>query len=184
VSAFHIIFFLLGSLVIVAISWKSLKNHASHGFYRFFAFELLLLMIVIISPIWFEDPFSPYQQLSWVFLVASLMLVVHSTTLLIVMGSPQDSRSNSPNLAFENTTRLVIVGVFRFIRHPMYTSVILLNLGVFLKGPSPITAGLGLMVTIFLYVAARVEEKENIGYFGSEYSSYMEKTKMFIPFLL
>jgi protein-S-isoprenylcysteine O-methyltransferase Ste14 len=183
VSVSAIVFFLLGSLAIGVVSWKSLKNPASHGFYRFFAFELLLLMIVIISPVWFDDLFSPYQQISWLLFAASLMLIVHSTTLLIVMGLPRNARSGSPNIAFENTTRLVAVGIFHFIRHPMYTSVILLNLGVFLKGPSLITAGLGFIATVFIYVAARVEEKENIKYFGEEYSSYMKRTKMFIPFI-
>jgi len=183
VSTVNIIYFLLGSLVIGAMSWKSLKNPASHGFYRFFAFEVLLLLIIIAAPDWFKDPFSLNQQMSWFILIISLMLIVHSTTLLIVMGLPQNSRPGSPNLAFENTTQLVIVGIFRFIRHPMYTSVILLNFGVFLKSPSLVTAGLGLVATILLYIVARVEEKENVGYFGSEYLNYMKKTKMFIPFL-
>ena len=181
--AINIVFFLLGTLVIGSISWKSLKNPASHGFYRFFSFELLLLMVVIVAPDWFKDPFSCNQQISWLILIISLMLIVHSTTLLIVMGLPQNSRPESPNLAFENTTRLVIVGIFRFIRHPMYTSVLLLNFGVFLKSPSLVTAGLGIMAAIFLYLAARVEEKENLEYFGDEYSNYMKKTRMFIPFL-
>jgi protein-S-isoprenylcysteine O-methyltransferase Ste14 len=183
VSAVNIISFLLGSLVIGAVSWKSLGKPASHGFYRFFAFELLLLLIIIVAPDWFADPLSPYQQISWFVLIISLMLIVHSTTLLIVVGLPRGSRPGSPNLPFENTTRMVIAGIFHFIRHPMYTSVILLNLGVFLKSPSRVTAGIGFMATVFLYLAARVEEKGNVAYFGSEYLNYMKKTKMFIPFL-
>ena len=184
-STVNIIYFLLGSLVIGVMSWKSLKNPSSHGFYRFFAFELLLLLIIVVSPDWFEDTFSLNQQMSWLILIISLMLIVHSTTLLIVMGLPQNSRpgTGSPNLAFENTTQLVVVGIFRFIRHPMYASVVLLTFGIFLKSPSFVTAGLGLVATIFLYIAARVEEKENVAYFGNEYLNYMKKTKMFIPFL-
>ena len=78
---------------------------------------------------------------------------------------------------------LVVVGIFRFIRHPMYMSVIFLTFGVLLKSPFSVTIGLGFMVVVFLYVAARVEEKENIAYFGEEYLNYMKKTKMFIPFI-
>ena len=175
--------FLLGTIILIIISRKSLKNHASHGFYRFFAFELMLIMVIIIAPVWSEDPFSLQQQISWSFSLASLMLIIHSITLLLVMGLPQNSRPESSNLAFENTTRLVVVGVFRFIRHPMYMSIILLNLGILLKAPTYVTVGLGFMVVVFLYIAARVEEKENIAYFGEEYLNYMKKTKMFIPFI-
>lgn len=36
--------------------------------------------------------------------------------------------------------------------------------------------------TGFLLATAKVEEAENIGYFGTAYRAYMKRTKMFIPF--
>ena len=33
--------FLIASVAIVRLSWRSLKDWRAHGFYRFFAFELL-----------------------------------------------------------------------------------------------------------------------------------------------
>jgi protein-S-isoprenylcysteine O-methyltransferase Ste14 len=44
-------------------------------------------------------------------------------------------------------------------------------------------AGLALICTGFLVATARVEEGENIRYFGDEYVDYMKHSKMFVPFV-
>jgi len=179
----EIISILLGSAFITAVSWRSLNKPRSHGFYRFFAFEFLLVMLVLNAPSWFDAPFSLHQQVSWVLLIASLALIIHSLDLILILGLPEGSVPNSPNLPFENTTRLVVVGTYRFIRHPMYASVILLAWGIAMKAPSARSLCLSLIIMVFLYAAARVEERENIGRFGEEYRQYMKKSRMFIPFL-
>jgi protein-S-isoprenylcysteine O-methyltransferase Ste14 len=37
---------------------------------------------------------------------------------------------------------------------------------------------------LFLVATARVEEAENLRFFGEEYQEYMKRTKMFVPYLL
>ena len=178
-----ILFILLGSAVITAVSRRSLTNPRSHGFYRFFAFEALLVMVVLNAPVWFDDPLALHQQVSWFFMIASLILVIHGLDLILILGLPEGSLPDSPNLPFENTTRLVVVGAYRFIRHPMYASVILLTWGVAMKAPTVRSLCLSLVIMVFLYVTARVEERENIERFGEQYRQYMKKSRMFIPFI-
>jgi len=178
-----IIFILLGSVMIAAVSRRSLKTPRSHGFYRFFAFEILLVMFVLNAPVWFDAPLSPHQQVSWIFMIASLILIIHSLDLIFILGLPEGSLPKSPNLPFENTTHLVVVGAYRFIRHPMYASVILLTWGVAMKAPSVRSLCLSVVIVVLLYVTARVEERENIARFGEEYRQYMKKSRMFIPFV-
>jgi protein-S-isoprenylcysteine O-methyltransferase Ste14 len=84
----------------------------------------------------------------------------------------------------ENTRRLVEVGVYRYIRHPLYASLILFGWGVFFKGVDLLSIALVSMATVLWFLTARYEERFNIDRFGEEYSQYMERTKMFIPFLL
>ncbi|MGA3084269.1 MAG: hypothetical protein ABSE95_05690 [Thermodesulfobacteriota bacterium] len=62
------IIFAVVSLGIIFISWKSLARPRSHGFYRFFAFELLLILFLINVNYWFENRFSLLQLISWFFL--------------------------------------------------------------------------------------------------------------------
>jgi len=40
-----------------------------------------------------------------------------------------------------------------------------------------------MITTILLVITARIEEKENIVYFGEPYREYMRATKMFLPFI-
>lgn len=178
-----LVLFLIGSVVIAVISRKSLKDPHCHGFYRFFAFEFLLILVILNVPFWFDNPFAWNQTISWLLLLCSLMLIIHSTDLIFILGLSEGAVPHSPNLAFENTTRLLKVGAFRFIRHPMYMSVILLAWGVAMKAPSLQSLCLALMVTVFLFATGKVEERENIERFGEEYRRYMKQTRMFVPFL-
>jgi len=42
----YLIAFTLLSIPTVIISWKSLRNIGSHGFYRFFCWESILILLV------------------------------------------------------------------------------------------------------------------------------------------
>ena len=88
------------------------------------------------------------------------------------------------NLFFENTVNVVEEGLYRYVRHPMYSSLLFLGWGAFLKHITPLTFCLVLFVTGLLIAAARVEERENVSFFGSAYAEYMKRTKMFVPWLL
>ena len=86
--------------------------------------------------------------------------------------------------AFEKTTKLVTSGVYRYIRHPMYCSLLLLNWGAFFKSPTWIGTLLASGATFFLIATAKADEKECTRFFGVEYQDYTKDSKMFIPFIL
>jgi len=167
--------FVICSLGLICLSRRSLFQPRSHGFARFFAFEAALGLVVVNAPVWFFEPFAVRQIFSWSLLLGSIILVIHGVHLLRIIGKPRGS--------FENTTELVVVGAYRYIRHPMYSSLLLLGMGAFLKDPT-LLAGILLMVLILaLIVTARVEESENTHHFGVAYKQYIQRTKMFIPYI-
>jgi protein-S-isoprenylcysteine O-methyltransferase Ste14 len=178
------IVFVVVSLGIIFVSWKSLPKPRSHGFYRFFAFELLLILILNQIGYWIEDPFSIFQLISWVLLSASLILAVHGFYLLRVIGKPQGTVQGSADLGFENTANLVTIGAYKYIRHPLYASLLLIDWGTFFKHPTWWSGTLALGISVSLIAAAMAEEKENRDRFGDEYSGYQKNSKMFIPWLL
>jgi protein-S-isoprenylcysteine O-methyltransferase Ste14 len=179
-----LIIFIGGSAGIVYVSWASLAALRSHGFYRFFAWELLLVLFLLNLDGWFRDPFSPHQFVSWVLLILSAFLVLHSVHLLRRTGKPDPRRDDTPMLGPEKTTALVSEGAYRYIRHPMYSSLLLLGWGIFFKDPSWPGLALAGAVSILLITTAKIEEAENQRFFGRAYQDYMGRTKMFIPFLL
>jgi len=164
--------FLILSVVLLAFT---LRRPYSHRFYRFFAFESLLALILLNTDSWFRDPFSSLLLVSWLFLAGSLVLALHGFRLLRRLGAPERD--------IEDTTQLVTSGAYRYIRHPLYCSLVLLGVGALLKEPSLFGLLLFALLSIFVYATARVEERDNVVRFGSAYQEYMEETKMFIPYL-
>ena len=81
------------------------------------------------------------------------------------------------------TTQLVTVRLYQYIRHPMYSSLLFLTWGAFFKSPSWIGSILALGASLFMVLTAKVEERENSQYFGDDYQAYVQKTKMFIPYV-
>jgi protein-S-isoprenylcysteine O-methyltransferase Ste14 len=179
----HWLIFFVGSAGIIYFSRHSLLERRSHGFYRIFAFEAILGLILLNVVEWFRDPFSIRQIISWVLLFTSTLLAIHGFSLLQQIGKPDDTINDATRLGIEKTTRLVTTGAYRHIRHPLYASLLIFALGAFLKHPT-LPAGLLLSAAIIaLYLTARQEEKENLQNFGLEYAGYMQHTKMFIPWL-
>jgi len=83
----------------------------------------------------------------------------------------------------EETTRLIRTGLYRYIRHPLYLSLILGGFGVMMKDPGWLRIILSGINFISVFLTARIEEKEMIRKFGREYAAYMNESKMFFPFL-
>ena len=84
---------------------------------------------------------------------------------------------------FEKTTRLVETGIYKYIRHPLYGSLIFLTWGIFFKNMNFVLFMFSFHATIFFFFTIRKEEKENIAYFGDNYKSYIKRSKMIIPFI-
>ena len=78
---------------------------------------------------------------------------------------------------------LITTGPYRLIRHPMYTSVIIMMLGVLISTPTLLEASLFLLLILTLYLKGRREERLWCGH-DEEYLVYRERTKLFIPYVL
>ena len=79
--------------------------------------------------------------------------------------------------------RLIMTGPYRLIRHPMYSSVITMMLGIVISTPTWPELAMLIMLIIVLYLKARREERLWCGH-NPGYLSYKKRTKLFIPFLL
>jgi protein-S-isoprenylcysteine O-methyltransferase Ste14 len=179
----RLILFVILSAGLVYISWAPLKHPRSHGFWRFWAWELILVLFLLNLPHWFRYPFSPLQLASWIFLFISAFLVLHAVVILRRHGQPSTERGEEPLIAFEKTTQLVTRGLYGYIRHPMYSSLLFLAWGIFLKDPGWASGVLMAAATAFLIFTARADEAECTRFFGPPYLEYKKRTRMFIPWL-
>ena len=180
----NLIIFWFISVPIVLLSWRTLLLPGSHGFYRFFSWECIIWLFAFNYESWFKDPFSFLQILSWLLLFLSVYLVVAGLILLQKKGKPDGNRKEDSLYPFEKTSVLIDSGIFKYIRHPLYSSLIFLTWGIFLKNPGFHLMFVAFISTAFLYLTARSDEKECLKFFGKEYEEYMKRSKMFIPFLI
>jgi protein-S-isoprenylcysteine O-methyltransferase Ste14 len=91
-------------------------------------------------------------------------------------------KSFSANVAIRARQRLNVSGVFRWMRHPSYTGMMLIFLGMGLATRNWL--GLGIIVVLpaaALLYRIHVEEAALTGAFGEEYVEYSQRTKRLIP---
>ena len=168
---------LTGSLALLWGSRRALVRPRSHGFARFFAAELILLLLVRN-----RNPVGD-QTIAQILLALSLALLVLGFMALRAHGRPGNVRGDEALFGFERTTTLVTGSIFRFIRHPMYASLLTLAWAFFFRDPSPAAFGLAAAASVLLDVTARADERECLAYFGEAYAEYMRRTRRFVPYV-
>lgn len=171
----RIIILIAATIFLLAVTLVAHKARRPWAWARFLTFELCVILILLNAPVWFHNPFSPLQLISWLLLAISIFLALAGFILLQSRGKPDGH--------FERTTRLVATGTYKYIRHPMYASLFFISWGAFLKDMTLLTVLIVLASTAAALATARIEEKDCLIKFGEEYRAYMEKTKRFIPFV-
>lgn len=166
-----------GTVILVFLSWLiSIRDKRFHGIARVFSFESIFILFLLNWRLWFRDPLSWNQIIAWILLFSSIYPVVAGYILLKRKGKSEKS--------LENTTILIKSGIYHYIRHPLYCSLLLLGTGIMFKDPGTLQLIAGAVNIIALFFTAKIEEKEMQVRFGDQYVDYMKETKMFIPYLI
>ena len=118
--------------------------------------------------------------------IAILGVVALCGALLLFYRSHADLGKNwSISLQIRNEHRLVTTGIYRFIRHPMYSSFFLLAVAQLMLLPNWFAGATGLIGVGMLYAfRIRQEERMMMERFGAEYRDYIAHTARLIPWLV
>jgi protein-S-isoprenylcysteine O-methyltransferase Ste14 len=103
--------------------------------------------------------------------------------LLLFRRAHADLGTNwSITLEIRQGHRLVTGGVYRHVRHPMYSSLLLYGIGQWLALPNHV-AGPSYFVPILLLTAHRITSEERMmrERFGEQYAAYAGTTKRLLP---
>jgi protein-S-isoprenylcysteine O-methyltransferase Ste14 len=134
----------------------------------------LYLMVVLPNKVLYQVP-SPwsYPMLAGQGISALLLLVaVLQTDVLSFVGLRQ-------LVAEEKPARLVVHGLYRLVRHPLYT----FSLAILWFSPSVSLNSFVVYVSFTLYILVGIyfEERKLLREFGEEYARYRTVTPMLIP---
>lgn len=81
-----------------------------------------------------------------------------------------------------STAELIQSGVFKFIRHPMYSAHLIWGIAQTLMFPNILAGPMALvLIIITLFIRTPREEQLLLREFGDDYAAYMQKTGRFLP---
>lgn len=148
--------------------------------------RLLLLIGIMFLPLMYAMfswlNFANYSLPVW---VNGLGIPILILSLWLFWRSHHDLGKNwSSTLQIREGHTLITNGVYQNIRHPMYTSVLLLCIAQILLLSNWIVGLSGLISFSIAYVA-RVEQEEQmlLNKFGDDYEAYRLRTKRLVPYL-
>ena len=179
-----VIFFCILSLPLLTLSWRTLFSLKNHGLYRLVVWECILWLSIQNYRYLIVEKFDLQQLISSALMIASLVFVLSAVFIMRKKGRVSKQRRDHTLFGFEKTTVLIESGIFKHVRHPMYSSLLFLAWGILLRNIEVTLLIIALIATCSCLFAALMEEKENIEYFGERYRHYMLKTKMFIPYVI
>ena len=163
--------------------WAIVMHRAADPFQQFVgrAFGLALLGVALWTgayAVWgpqslhvVEAP-AALERLGWALFAISLLLVV---TAQATMGV-------SWRIGIDNRrTELVALGIYRWVRHPIYTGMMGLLLALVLLAPSPWTLLALPLVALPIGVQARLEEIHLERLHGDAWRAYAARSGRFLP---
>ena len=102
-------------------------------------------------------------------ILSLLGLIIIIISSIIILLAIKDLGSNlSPFPSPKTNGRLITSGIYRFIRHPMYYSLILISLGVFIVNSSFYYLCLTISLTLVIKFKITLEEK----YLKNKFKNY------------
>ena len=125
---------------------------------------------------------ADYAVRPWA-IVAGIVIFIFG--LWIFRRSHKDlGRNWSVTLEIREKHKLVTGGLYRFIRHPMYASFLLIALAQAFLLPNWVAGLSGLVgLAVLFFMRVDVEERMMLDTFGEEYRVYSGKTKRIVPYI-
>ena len=162
----------------------SAKKHKGHphlsGEHPFGDAGKLIFFIVFLG-IWITDSFvfhySTFLQQS----VPAFVRVAVASPILIVAWVLARRGMKAVFGTPRTKPEVINTGVFRLVRHPIYTAALMLYLGCILMTLSLASAALWLLIIAFYIYLCRYEEDILAEEFGDDYLKYKKKTGMLFP---
>ena len=148
--------------------------------YNFIA--AVTLLPILLLPILFPDREIYVIPFPWVILTLAVQVLA---VFVLIAGLRQTGLSVFLGLRQlllpEDTTppRLVINGLYRYVRHPLYTAGLLIIWLLPVLSWNLLALNLGL--TAYIFIGAHFEEQKLLLEFGEAYAVYRDHTPMLIP---
>jgi len=141
--------------------------------WAFVAGQVVLLVALVLLPGRDDWP-TP----SWVWTVGQVLVV--AGFVLMIVASLRLGRGLTATPVPNARGRLITGGLYRYVRHPIYTGVLLVVVGLTLRSGSFVTLAVAAVTVVFFDRKARWEEGQLREHYP-EYAAYASRTRRFVP---
>ena len=83
----------------------------------------------------------------------------------------------------EKPTSLVVTGMYRYVRHPLYFGTIIFIAGLYLLFPSSHMLTILFISYSYIWIGSRLEEQKLRKLYGEAYQAYSKRVKSLIPYV-
>ncbi len=135
------------------------------------------LFSISFSPI-FSQLFFPSYTVEFIGSFFAVVGVIGAVWARTTLG-----RNWSGYVTYKKDHELVTNGPYRWVRHPIYSSLLLMLIGTFIYDPTLVVIIIFPVYFGIFFWRIRKEEEIMINLFGNKYRNYMKRTKRLIPFV-
>lgn len=161
-------------------SVKKTVNNTGGGVMRFFFYFFIILFIYLQ----YSLDFLNIKLWPTTLTTKIIADVVTFVGMLIMIWARKTLDNNwSANIVLKQDHELITSGPYAFVRHPIYTGLSLMVLGVVIYVNTLAFAIFFVLFFFGAYYKAKKEERLLSNHFADKYIEYKKKTKALIPFI-
>jgi protein-S-isoprenylcysteine O-methyltransferase Ste14 len=163
--------------------WVQQKTGGGFRYYRLFytLFAFLSLAAVVYFQFSVESRYL-FEQSFISYLTGGIIALAGLSLMLVCIKKYFLSLSGLKSLYEEApSAELMIAGVHRYMRHPLYTGTFLFIWGLWVMFPTPSLLITDTVITAYTVYAIRLEEGKLVQEFGDKYREYQRTVPKLIP---
>ena len=146
------------SMIAIAVAWRLLRHPRAFGSVR----------------LWWPTP--ALQWLAVLVVIAGLAVSLWARATL--------GRNWSGTITLKQDHELIVSGPYRYVRHPIYTGILLMALGTAISNGWSSGFIVTALVLVTFWFKLRAEERLMAEHFPDRYPDYRRRTRALIPFVL
>ncbi len=181
-----VIFWLLFIIYWFVSALQAKKSVKGYSRLRSFWIPRLLIMVIIIFILQFQSVRHFFDSSSAVVFGPTLnvlgVLLCAAGLGLAIWARVHLGRNWGMPMTVRQEPELVTSGPYRFIRHPIYSGILLAALGSAFSS-STVWFLVVLGSAVYFVFSAHIEEQLMLSQFPEQYPAYLKRTKRLIPFL-
>jgi protein-S-isoprenylcysteine O-methyltransferase Ste14 len=141
----------------------------------------LTFLPVLVLPLLWPGRLLYNLQPPWLWLTLGLQVLAVVLLLIGLMQTGPAGFLGLSQLAGQNDqpSRLVVSGLYRYVRHPLYTAGLLFIWALPRMTTSLLALNIGL--TLYLYIGSIFEERKLVAEFGAAYRHYQQRVPRLTP---